>query len=187
VQGSTSPIFAPRSRTGDLGANTEIAPNHGIRGLLIDGLLTPVLPPLCALRLGDRSSTRPDWPKLRSSSDDNPRSVSYRLDTPTPPAVDSRWRRLVSGSEKPSPLIRSPECPADVGFGWNPAATLPPRLDPHRPCQTRDSWYPRNAERADWFRIATHTLRTMHHEDPEGSPWRPQPRANYRQNSPTSA
>jgi hypothetical protein len=42
-----------------------------------------------------------------------------------------------------------------VGSSWNPAATLPPRRDPHRPCQTRDSGYLRNAERADWFRIAT--------------------------------
>jgi len=41
-----------------------------------------------------------------------------------------------------------------VGSGWNPAAAFPPRRDPHRPCQTRDSGYLRNAERADWFRIA---------------------------------
>lgn len=181
MQGSASPIVPSPSWTGDRGANTEIAPNRGIHGLLTGGLLTPVLPPLCALHLGDRGSTRPDWPKLRSSSDDNPRSVSYRLDTPTPPAVARRWRRLVSRSEEPSPLIRSPECTADVRFGWNPAATLPPRLDPHRPCQTRDSRYHRNAERADWLRIATQTLRAMHHENPEGSSWRPRPRTNYRQ------
>jgi hypothetical protein len=123
MQGSASPIVPSPSRTGDRGANTEIAPSRGIHGLLTGGLLTPVLPPLCALHLGDRSSTRPDRPKLRSSSDDDPRSVSYRLDTPTPLAVARRWRRLVSGSEEPSPLIRSPECTADVRFGW----TLPRR------------------------------------------------------------
>jgi hypothetical protein len=42
-----------------------------------------------------------------------------------------------------------------VGSGWNPAATSPPRRDPHRPCQSRDPRYHRNAEHADWFRIAT--------------------------------
>jgi hypothetical protein len=54
---SASPILAPRGRTGDPGASTGIAPSLGIHGLLIDGLLTQVLPPLCALRLRDRSST----------------------------------------------------------------------------------------------------------------------------------
>jgi hypothetical protein len=58
-------------------------------------------------------------------------------------------------AKEPSLLVCSPECPADVGSSWNPAATLPPRLDSHRPCQTRDSRYHRNAEHADWFRIAT--------------------------------
>jgi hypothetical protein len=58
-------------------------------------------------------------------------------------------------AKEPSPGFGSPECPADVGSGWNSAATLPPRLDPHRPCQTRDSRYHRNAEHADWSRIAT--------------------------------
>jgi hypothetical protein len=45
--------------------------------------------------------------------------------------------------------------PADAGCDWSSIATLPPRHDPHRPCQTRDSGYLRNAARADWFRNAT--------------------------------
>ena len=56
-------------RTVDLDASTEIAPSRGLHDLLIDSSLTPVLPPLCAIRLRDRSSTRPDWPKLRSLGD----------------------------------------------------------------------------------------------------------------------
>jgi hypothetical protein len=50
-----SPLLAPRGRTGDPGASTEIAPSHGIAGLVIDGLLTPVSPPLWAFRLRDPS------------------------------------------------------------------------------------------------------------------------------------
>ena len=162
MRGSTSPIFAPRSQTVTSVRTPKSRRVAGSTDSSSTDCSRRCCHP-CARSTSECESTRPDWPKLRSSGDDNPRSVSYRLDTPTPPAVARRWRRLVSGSEKPSPLIRSPECPADVGFGWNPAATLPPRLDPHRPCQTRDSWYHRNAERADWFRIATHTLRAMHH------------------------
>jgi len=156
TQVSADPDLASRDRAGDPGASTEIAPSRGTRGLLIGVSLTAVLPPSCAPNLRDRSSTRPDWPeRLRFSDDRDLRSVSYRLDTPAPPAVARRWRRLVSGSEEPSLLIRSPESPVDVRSARNPAVTLPPRLDPYRPCQTRDSWYHRNAERADWFRIAT--------------------------------
>jgi hypothetical protein len=66
----------------------------------------------------------------------------------------------------PSPSIRSPECPADVRSGWNPAATLPPQRDPHRPCQTRDSRYCRDAKHADWSRITTRLA-------PGDAPWRP--------------
>lgn len=85
----------------------------------------------------------------------NLRSVPYRLDTPAPPTVTRRRRRLVSGSDESSLLIHSSECPADVESDRNPAATLPPRFEPHRPCQTGDPRYHRYAERADWFHIAT--------------------------------
>lgn len=96
----------------------------------------------------------PTGPSRFAWATTNLRSVPYRLDTPAPTTVARRQRRLVSESDESSLLIHSSECPADVESDRNPAATLPPRFEPHRPCQTGDSRYHRNAVRADWFRIA---------------------------------
>jgi len=77
----------------------------------------------------------PTGPCLEPSATTNFRFASYRLDTPAPPAVARLWCWLVRGSEELSPPARSPESPADVGFGWNPAATLPPRSIPTDPAR----------------------------------------------------
>jgi hypothetical protein len=64
-----------------------------------------VLPPPWAFRLRSRFSTSPDRPEPRRSSDDHRRSVSYRLDTPTSPAVARCQRRLVSTSDDVIALV----------------------------------------------------------------------------------
>jgi hypothetical protein len=87
-QVSVDPELAPPGRTGDPDASTEIMPSRGLHGLLIDVSLTRMLPPLWAPHLRDRSSTRPDGTEpLHFGDDSYLRSVSYRLDTPAPPAV----------------------------------------------------------------------------------------------------
>jgi hypothetical protein len=150
-----NPSLAPRCRTGDLDANIETAPSHGSNGFVIDVSRRRCCHRRQASRLKSRLSTSLDRFGLRSSGDDHSHSVSYRLDTPTSPAVARRRRQLVSASDDVIAFGSIRKRPADVGSGRNPAATLPSRRDPHRPCQTRDSRYLRNAERADWPCIAT--------------------------------
>jgi hypothetical protein len=79
------------------------------------------------------------------------------------PAADAGWSARAMMSSLSTTARKRP---TDVESGWNPAATLPPRRDPHRPCQTRNSGYLRNAERADWFRIATRLALDV-------TPWKP--------------
>jgi len=145
IAGLRDSDLAPRGRTSGPDASIEVVPSHRIHGPLVGGVLTPMSPPPCALHLGDRSSPSPTGPNRFASATTSLRSVSYRLDTPTSPAVARRWRRFVSGSEEPSLLVGSSVCPADAGSDRSPAATLPPRLEPHRPCQTGDPAYRRNA------------------------------------------
>lgn len=138
---SMNPSLAPRSRTGELDASIEIAPSHGNRGLIIDGSWRRCCHRRQASRLKSRLSTRLDKSRLRVSGDDHSRPVSYRLDTPTSPAVARHRRQLVSASDDVIAFDSIRKRPVDVGFGWNPVVTLPPRRDPHRPCQTRNSEY----------------------------------------------
>jgi hypothetical protein len=167
-------------RTGDPDASTEIAPSRGLHEPLTDGSPTLMLPSLCALHLRDRRSTKPDRPEPRSFGDNQSRSLSYRLDTPAPPTVARLWCRLVSGSEELSPWFHSPESPADVGSGWNPAATLPPRPIPTDPARQETPGTIGTRSMPIGSAPQHMSLRTMHPEDPEGPPWRPQPLTKYR-------
>jgi hypothetical protein len=163
---SASPFLASRAGRMIPTPSAEIAPGRGIHEL-IDGCPAPMLPPLRDHRLRDHVSGRPDWPRSRSSGDDDD-SAQYPIGW-----IHRHRQRLPAvgtGSSAeatmPSPSIRSPECPAHARSGWNPAATSPPQRDPHRPCQTRDSRYYRDATHADWSRIATRLA-------PGDAPWRP--------------
>lgn len=134
---------APRSRRVEGSAGPSSMARHaGVSTVVND---PPQRPPL----------SRPDWPRPRSSGDgDSPAQYPigwihrHRQQFPTGGAGSSAEACM------PSPLIRSPECPADAGFVESSAATLPPRHDLHRPYQTRDSGYLRSAERAEWSPIA---------------------------------
>jgi hypothetical protein len=84
---------------------------------------------------GTAAPSDPTGPNRESSATTSSRFVSYRLDTPAPPTVTRLWHRLVSRNKELSPPIRSPECPADVRSGWNPAVTLPPRSIPTDPAK----------------------------------------------------
>jgi hypothetical protein len=122
----------------------------------------------------------PTGPNRKPSATTSSRFVSYRLDTPAPPTVARPWCRLVSGSEMPSPPIRSPECPADVGSGWNPAATLPPRPIPADPARQETPGTIGTQSMPIGFASQHGSLRAMHPRNPEGPPWRPRPRAKHR-------
>jgi len=78
-------------------------------------------------------------PNREPSATTSSRFVSYRLDTPAPLAVARLWYRPFRGSGAPSPPIRGPERSADVGSGWNPAATSPPRSIPTDPARQETS------------------------------------------------
>ena len=165
-----NPSLAPRCRTGELDASIEIAPSHGFRGFVVDANRRRCCHRRQASSLRFRISTRLDSSRLRSSGDDHSRSVPYRLDTPTSSAVARRRRQLVSASDDVIAFDPIWKRPVDVGFGWNPAATLPSRRDPPRPCQTRDSGYLRN----EACRLALHRntvdSRRCTTETPKGLP-----------------
>jgi hypothetical protein len=126
-----------------------------LHGPLIDGSLTPVLPPLCALHLRNRSSIGPDGPEPRILSDNKLPlrilSVGYTSTAdgcpPLAPAGQQEQRAIAS-----DPL---PGMPGRCGVRLEPCRDVAATVDPHRPCQARDSRYHRNVERADWFRTAT--------------------------------
>lgn len=84
----------------------------------------PGVATLASLRLGSRSSTRLDSSGLQRFGDDHSRSVSYRLDTPTPPAVARLRRRLVSASD--GATASEPQS-GNARPMWGPAGTLPQR------------------------------------------------------------
>jgi len=153
--GLNEPPPRPAGPNGDLDASIETAPSHGIDGLFNGASsrrcchrcrLMPRIPPLHqtrqiqTLELGRRPLPLGIL------------SVGYTGVTDgCPPSTSAFQRKRCCHHLRPSAWKR----PADAGSGWNPAATLPPRRDPHRPSQTRDSGYLRNAERADWSRDAT--------------------------------
>jgi hypothetical protein len=145
----------PTKPNGDLDANIEVAPSRRVSGLFIDASLrrcchrcrlTPRIPFLRrtrqnqTLELGRR-------PLLLSIL-----SVGYtHVADGCPPLTSARQQKRCCHHLRSAARKR----PADAGYSWSSIATLPPRRDPHRPCQTRDSGYLRNATRADWLRNAT--------------------------------
>jgi hypothetical protein len=151
---STSSDLAPRGRTRDPGASTEIESSRGLHGLFSDGSLTPMSPTSCAIHLGGRSSTRPNRPEPLRFGDDRPPlsilSVGYTCtDNGYPPSAPARQRKrraIASGSQ--------PGTPGLCGVRSEPYRSVAATDEPHRPCQTGDSRYHRNAERAEGFRIA---------------------------------
>jgi hypothetical protein len=107
-----------------------------------------------------------------------PRSVSYQLDTPTPPAVSHRWRRLVSGSVY---AITSDPQPGNVRL-MRGSSGAPPRrcrrgvisTDPTRQ-ETPGTFGAQNAPNG--LPSQDSSLQAKHPGNPEGPPERPQPRA----------
>lgn len=147
----------PRSTkpNGDLDASIETAPSHGSDGLFISACLrrcchrcrlAPRIPPLHQTRQIQALELGRQPPSLGVLSVGHT-SVADGC----PPSTSAFQRTRCCHHLCPAAWKR----PVDAESGWNPAATLPPRRDPHRPCQTRDSGYLRNAERADWFRDVT--------------------------------
>jgi hypothetical protein len=119
-------------------------------------------------------STVPDYELRR-----RPLALStLRLDTPTAPAVARCRRRFVSTSDD---VIAVDSQPGNARPMWGLAGTLPQRCrhgaiptDPARQ-ETPDTFGTQNvpigfASQHGW-------LLTMHHGDPEGPPWCPQPHA----------
>jgi hypothetical protein len=132
-------------------------------------------------RLRTRLTTRLDRSKTTSLADDHSRSVPYRLDTPTSPAVARCRRRFVSTSDD---AIAVDSQPGNARPMWGLAGTLPQRCrhgaiptDPARQ-ETPDTLGTQHvpigfASQHGW-------LLTMYHGNPEGPPWRPKPHAYQR-------
>jgi len=134
---SMSPDLAPRDRTRDLGASTEIESSRGIHGLFTGGSLTPMSPTSCAIHLGGRSSTRPDRPEPLCFGDDRPPlsilSVGYTsTDNGYPPLAPARQRKRRAIASDPQPGtpgccgVRSEPC-RNVAAAARVPQTLPDR------------------------------------------------------------
>jgi len=145
MQVSKGTNLAPRGRTDEPDASTEIVPSHGTCGALTHGLHTTASPPSHAFHGRGPQLHQPRRTELQCFSEDPPPpsilSVGYAYTISGRPLRC----RIVGGGEEPSPLTCGPECPADVESVRNPIATFPPRTEPYRPCQTRDFEYRRNA------------------------------------------
>jgi len=145
----------PNESNGELDASTESAPSLEIGGLVNgdsvhrcchQALPTPPIPLLHQTRQIQTPDLRRRPLPLRILS------VGYTGAADGCPSLTSARQR-----ERCCHRLRTTawKRPTDVGSSRNPAATLPPRRDPYRPYQTRDSGYLRNAERADWSHYAT--------------------------------
>lgn len=153
---STSPILAPRMT--ERMTSVRAPRSRRARGSATSSSAdrSPRCCHRCALSTSETTSPPdPTGPNRERCATTNSCSVSYRLDTPAPPTVARLWHRLVSRSEQLSLAIRSSEMPDRCGIRLEPCRDVTATVDPHRPCQTRDSRYHRNAERADWSRTAT--------------------------------
>lgn len=141
------------------------------RARRLDGLLIDVAPHVdVAIFAGpstseNRFANELDWFRRRSCRGDNPHSVPYRLDTPTPLAVARRRRRFVSESEKAPLSIRRLECPADVGSGRSSSTTLPPRSRSPPTLPNR---------RFEYLRDVEQVTEVLHHTMQYASGWLPQ-------------